>query len=120
MEDMKLIMNGELDDKDFVKRGHVSHDEDLRNREKNHVAKKLRKVSLGIRADAIMHNPAHDEDKAASSTGQAADEPHRSPILRELGVGSTVLTRRVAAAMSIQKVVRGWEGRKHIASKDKP
>ena len=113
---MIKIMTGEMDDDGYITKGHISNQEDLLNREKSHVQKSLSDTqvhylqftsvaSLASVAKRIKHPRRR---KKNDSHDQGPPEPLVSSpraAYRDVGAGSTLLSRQAAAATTIQRKV---------------
>jgi hypothetical protein len=113
---MIKIMTGEMDDDGYITKGHISNQEDLLNREKSHVQKSLSDTqvhylqftsvaSLASVAKRIKHPRRR---KKNDSDDQGPPEPLVSSpraAYRDVGAGSTLLSRQAAAATTIQRKV---------------
>ena len=114
-EDMIKIMTGGLDEDGFVTKGHISNAQDLLNREKNHVANCLSsnqvhylQVAHATSFVSRMRHKRKLDQKHVSSADQGAESAASScrPVYKDLGMGSTLLARQSAAAVTIQKFHR--------------
>lgn len=126
-EDMIKIMVGEIDEDGYVTKGHISNQQDLLNRERNHNAKSLtsnqvhylRMTQTSVGAVSRLRHPLRrkkklDEDVQSEDSGTEASSPRTE--YRDVGMGSTLLGRQAAAATTIQHFRRVKTGTTALAS----